>query len=99
MGSGNEAEDIVQEAWLRWQNYDRNTVVDPPAFLPRRPHACVSTLCSRRVRRRETYIGPWLPEPVVGAIRPGRQVPRINRSGDDVVTEELYTTVYVDAAC
>ena len=59
---------------------------------------CINALQSARARR-ETYIGPWLPEPVVGAIRPGHQVTRINRSGDEVVTEELYTTVYVDAAC
>lgn len=63
LGSRTEAEDIVQEAWLRWQNYDRNTVVDPPAFLPRRPRACVSMLCSRRVRGAKPTSAHGFPSP------------------------------------
>jgi RNA polymerase sigma-70 factor, ECF subfamily len=64
LGSRTEAEDIVQEAWLRWQNYDRSTVADPPAFLATTiTRLCINALQSARVRR-ETYIGPWLPEPV-----------------------------------
>ena len=64
LGSRTEAEDIVQEAWLRWQNYDRSTVVDPAAFLATTTtRLCLNALQSARARR-ETYIGPWLPEPV-----------------------------------
>jgi len=64
LGSPMDAEDIVQEVWLRWQAYDRATVRDPPAFL-----ATVATRLSinatRSARaRREKYVGPWLPEPV-----------------------------------
>jgi RNA polymerase sigma-70 factor (ECF subfamily) len=59
-----EAEDIVQETWLRWQNYDHSKVVDPAAFLATTTtRLCINALQSARARR-ETYIGPWLPEPV-----------------------------------
>jgi RNA polymerase sigma-70 factor (ECF subfamily) len=64
LGSRAEAEDIVQETWLRWQNYDHSTVLDPAAFLATTTtRLCLNALQSARARR-ETYIGPWLPEPV-----------------------------------
>jgi RNA polymerase sigma-70 factor (ECF subfamily) len=64
LGSRTEAEDIVQETWLRWQNYDHSTVLDPAAFLATTTtRLCLNALQSARARR-ETYIGPWLPEPV-----------------------------------
>ncbi|GAB3403669.1 sigma-70 family RNA polymerase sigma factor family protein [Flindersiella endophytica] len=64
LGSATEAEDLLQDAWLRWQSYDRGTVDDPAAFLATTvTRLAINTLQSARVRR-ETYIGPWLPEPV-----------------------------------
>ena len=64
LGSATEAEDLVQEVWLRWQMYDRAAVVNPAAFLAATTtRLAINTLQSARVRR-ETYIGPWLPEPV-----------------------------------
>jgi RNA polymerase sigma-70 factor (ECF subfamily) len=64
LSSATEAEDLVQEAWLRWQRYDRSTVVSPAAFLATTTtRLAIKALQSARVRR-ETYIGPWLPEPV-----------------------------------
>jgi RNA polymerase sigma-70 factor (ECF subfamily) len=64
LGSATEAEDIVQEAWLRWQGTDRSVVQDPPAFLATATtRLAINALQSARARR-ETYIGPWLPEPV-----------------------------------
>ena len=64
LGSASEAEDIVQEAWLRWQGTDRTVVRDPPAFLATATtRLAINALQSARSRR-ETYIGPWLPEPV-----------------------------------
>jgi RNA polymerase sigma-70 factor (TIGR02957 family) len=64
LGSASEAEDIVQEAWLRWQGTDRSVVEDPPAFLATiTTRLAINELQSARARR-ETYIGPWLPEPV-----------------------------------
>ncbi len=65
LGSIGDAEDVVQEAWLRWGRIDTATVADPGAFLVR----TVSRLAIDRMRRvaarRETYVGPWLPEPVL----------------------------------
>lgn len=59
-----DAEDIVQEAWIRWQNTDRSKVQEPVAFLTTIvTRLSINVLQSSRVRR-ETYIGPWLPEPV-----------------------------------
>jgi RNA polymerase sigma-70 factor (ECF subfamily) len=62
LGSATEAEDLVQEVWLRWQLCDRAAVVNPPAFLATTmTRLAVNALRLARVRR-ETYIGPWLPE-------------------------------------
>jgi RNA polymerase sigma-70 factor (ECF subfamily) len=64
LGSAVEAEDVVQEAWLRWQNTDRSVVVNPVGFLSSATtRLAINVAQSARVRR-ETYIGPWLPEPV-----------------------------------
>jgi len=64
LGSVAEAEDIVQEAWLRWQQTDRTVVHNPPGFLTTvATRLALNTAGSARVRREE-YVGPWLPEPV-----------------------------------
>ncbi|WP_310742125.1 RNA polymerase sigma-70 factor [Microbispora sp. H13382] len=64
LGSSAEAEDLLQDVWLRWQAYDRGIVADPGAFLATvTTRLAINTLQSARVRR-ETYVGPWLPEPV-----------------------------------
>ncbi len=64
LGSASEAEDIVQDTWLRWQGTDRSIVQDPPAFLATATtRLAINALQSARARR-ETYVGPWLPEPV-----------------------------------
>ena len=64
LGSAAEAEDIVQDAWLRWQGTDRSVVQDPPAFLATATTRLAMTFAQSAHSRRETYIGPWLPEPV-----------------------------------
>jgi RNA polymerase sigma-70 factor (ECF subfamily) len=65
LGSVADAEDVVQDAWLRWQGTDRAAVAEPEAFLRRIvTRLCLDVLKSAR-RSRETYIGPWLPDPVV----------------------------------
>ncbi|HEX2352811.1 MAG: sigma-70 family RNA polymerase sigma factor [Hyphomicrobiales bacterium] len=65
LGSVADAEDVVQEAFLRWIDADRQAVREPEAFLRRVvTRLCLDQLKSAR-HRRETYIGPWLPEPVV----------------------------------
>src|SRR4051794_16529256 len=64
LGSTVEAEDILQETWLRWQNTDRTKVVEPTAFLTTiTTRLAINFAQSARVRR-ESYVGPWLPEPV-----------------------------------
>ncbi|MER7693272.1 RNA polymerase sigma-70 factor [Streptomyces sp. NPDC097610] len=64
LGSVAEAEDVVQEVWLRWQKTDRSVVVSPLAFLSSATtRLAINVMQSARVRR-ETYIGPWLPEPI-----------------------------------
>jgi RNA polymerase sigma-70 factor (ECF subfamily) len=64
LGSVAEAEDVVQEVWLRWQTTDRSVVTNPPAFLSKiTTHLAINVAQSAR-KRRETYVGPWLPEPV-----------------------------------
>ncbi|MEV0659808.1 RNA polymerase sigma-70 factor [Actinomadura luteofluorescens] len=64
LGSATEAEDLVQDVWLRWQTYDRAAVADPAAFLATTiTRLAINVLRSARVRR-ESYVGPWLPEPV-----------------------------------
>jgi len=64
LGSAAEAEDIVQDAWLRWQGTDQSAVVDPPAFLATATTRLAITFAQSARSRHETYIGPWLPEPI-----------------------------------
>ena len=64
LGSATEAEDLVQDVWLRWQTSDRTTVLNPAAYLATAiTRLAINATQSARARR-ETYIGPWLPEPV-----------------------------------
>ncbi|MFD0523300.1 sigma-70 family RNA polymerase sigma factor [Paractinoplanes durhamensis] len=64
LSSATEAEDLVQDVWLRWQTTDRSRVENPGAFLATTTtRLAINELQSAR-KRRETYIGPWLPEPV-----------------------------------
>lgn len=65
LGSVAEAEDIVQDAYLRWHGTDRAQVENAGAFLSKTvTRLCLDHLKSARVKR-ETYIGPWLPEPMI----------------------------------
>lgn len=65
LGSVADAEDVVQEAFIRWMDADREAVREPAAFLRRTvTRLCLDQLKSAH-RRREVYVGPWLPEPVV----------------------------------
>ncbi len=65
LGRWSEAQDIVQDAWLRWQSSDPTTIQTPAAWLT----TVTVRLCLDRIRRtkasREVYVGPWLPEPVL----------------------------------
>jgi RNA polymerase sigma-70 factor (ECF subfamily) len=64
LGSAADAEDVVQDSWLRWSQVDRDEVRDPRAYLVRVvTRQALNRLRTLR-RRREQYVGPWLPEPV-----------------------------------
>ncbi|WP_100445379.1 RNA polymerase sigma-70 factor [Glycomyces xiaoerkulensis] len=65
LGSASEAEDAVQETFLRWQAADRERIESPEAWLTKvLTNLCLNQLTSARARR-ETYVGQWLPEPVL----------------------------------
>ena len=64
LGSASDAEDVVQEAWLRWANVDRSTVRDPRAYLVRIVTRQALNRLRAVARRREDYVGEWLPEPL-----------------------------------
>jgi RNA polymerase sigma-70 factor (ECF subfamily) len=71
LGSVGDAEDVVQEAWLKWHRVDHSQVMDARAYLVRVVTNAAVDLLRHASRQRETYVGPWLPEPVL--------------SGDDAV--------------
>lgn len=81
LGSFSEAEDVVQDAWLKWEQV-AGGVDSPAAYLTR----VVTRLCLDRLKsaraRRETYIGPWLPDPLVGSADP-----------DEVVADDITVTL------
>jgi RNA polymerase sigma-70 factor (ECF subfamily) len=64
LGSAFEAEDVVQETWIRWHLCDQSIVRDPAAFLATTATRLAINVLNSARSRRETYIGPWLPSPV-----------------------------------
>ena len=74
LGSRADAEDLVQEAYVRWHEVDQETVANPEAWLV----ATTSRLAIDRLRRlkteREAYVGQWLPEPIVTHEPPDRHL-------------------------
>ncbi|MFG1863476.1 sigma-70 family RNA polymerase sigma factor [Microbispora bryophytorum] len=65
-----EAEDVVQETWLRWARADRSIVVDPPAFLALTTTRLALNVAQSARRRRETTAGAWLPETADRSVGP-----------------------------
>jgi RNA polymerase sigma-70 factor (TIGR02957 family) len=64
LGSAADAEDVVQETWLRWRDVDRSQVRDPRAYLVRITTRQALNQLRTQARRRESYLGTWLPEPL-----------------------------------
>ena len=64
LGSAADAEDVVQETWLRWADVDRAEVRDPRAYLVRIVTRQALNRLRTLARRREEYVGEWLPEPL-----------------------------------
>jgi RNA polymerase sigma-70 factor (TIGR02957 family) len=65
LGSAADAEDVVQETWLRWADVDRSAVHDPRAYLVRIVTRQSLNRLRTLARRREDYVGEWLPEPLL----------------------------------
>ncbi|MEV4222963.1 RNA polymerase sigma factor SigJ [Nonomuraea sp. NPDC049725] len=74
LGTVADADDAVQETWLRWRQADRQAVSDARAYLTTAvSRVCYDLLTSARARR-ESYVGEWLPEPVVAELGPEDRV-------------------------
>ncbi|RRS01319.1 RNA polymerase sigma-70 factor [Glycomyces terrestris] len=67
LGSAADAEDVLQETWLRWVEVDLDRVRDPRAYLVRITTRQALNRLRAMQRRKEAYVGPWLPEPVLTA--------------------------------
>lgn len=83
LGSFSEAEDVVQDSWFRWEQVEGG-IDSPAAYLTR----VVTRLCLDRLKsarsRRETYIGPWLPDPLVGSTDP-----------DEMIADDITVTLMI----
>jgi RNA polymerase sigma factor (sigma-70 family) len=67
LGRWSDAEDVVQDAWLRWSTVDLGQVDSPEGYLVRVTTRLAIDRLRSAVSRRETYVGPWLPEPILTA--------------------------------
>ncbi|MCB0976981.1 MAG: sigma-70 family RNA polymerase sigma factor [Acidimicrobiales bacterium] len=67
-GSVADAQDVAQDAWIRWSSADRSDVADPEGYLVRVTTRLSLDRLKAASRRRETYVGPYLPEPVVSQV-------------------------------
>src|SRR5262245_19714507 len=76
LGSAAEAEDIVQDVWVRWQTADRSRVRDASAFLVTTAKRLAINVMQSARSRRETHVGPWLPETVDTHADPGSGIDR-----------------------
>ncbi|WP_370962813.1 RNA polymerase sigma-70 factor [Amycolatopsis sp. cg9] len=70
LGSAVDAEDLLQDVWLRWQACDRSAVTNPAAYLATTTTRLAINATKTAYARHETYVGPWLPEPVDTAADP-----------------------------
>jgi RNA polymerase sigma-70 factor (ECF subfamily) len=68
LGSLADAEDVVQEAWLRWERADRGTIEQPAAWLTTVTSRLGLDRLRARQRDRAEYVGPWLPEPILAPV-------------------------------
>jgi RNA polymerase sigma-70 factor (ECF subfamily) len=94
LGSAVEAEDIVQDVWVRWQTADRSVVRDAAAFLVTTATRLAINVMQSARSRRETYVGSWLPEPVDTSADPRSEAERGQAlaSGVRVLLETLTPT-------
>ena len=82
LGSVADAEDVVQDTWLRWSAADRSEVTDPRAYLVQiTTRLALDRMGSARARR-ESYVGPWLPEPLLTGGAPVASAPQAPEPAD-----------------
>ena len=74
LGSVTDAEDAVQETYLRWSGVEHSEINDPRAFLVRVTTRLAIDRLRRARTRRESYVGPWLPEPILTRQDPSEEV-------------------------
>jgi RNA polymerase sigma-70 factor (ECF subfamily) len=86
LGNAAEAEEVVQDAWVRWQTTDRSVVRDAAAFLVTTTSRLAINVMQSAHRRRETYMAPSLPEPVDARADAGSGVERDEALGAAVLT-------------
>jgi len=86
LGSAADAEDVVQEAWLRWSNVDQLQIHNPRAYLVRAVTRLALNHMRTMSRRREEYVGEWLPEPLLT---------NDNITGDPELTEHVSIAMLV----
>ena len=80
LGDAAEADDVVQDAWTRWQGTNRDIVRDATAFLATTTRRLAFNVADSARARRETYVGPWVSERVDGGGDPERVAGRKARS-------------------
>jgi RNA polymerase sigma-70 factor (ECF subfamily) len=71
LGSAADAEDVVQDVWMRWQTTDRTSVRNTTAFLTTMTTRLAINVTQSARARREVSVGEWLPEPIDGSAHPG----------------------------
>jgi len=91
LGSAAEAEDVVQDVWLRWQTTDRSVVRDAEAFLATAATRLAINVLQSARSRRETHVESWAPEPVDASVDPGLGAERRQalESGVQLLLERL----------
>jgi RNA polymerase sigma-70 factor, ECF subfamily len=97
LGRAMDAEDVVQDAWLRWRDVDHGSIVDVRAYLVKVTTRLAIDRLRSAQRQRETYVGPWLPEPILtgrslaGASHVGASLTSAGLTGPDVADEVVLT--------
>ena len=87
LGAATEADDVLQDGYLRWAEVDLSTVQDTKSYLAKLVTRQALNALRAQSRRREEYVGPWLPEPVL--------VDATDASSDDVLAESVSMAMMV----
>ncbi len=85
-GTPDDADDVVQDVWLRWQRTDRTAVDNPAAWLTTVTTRVALDRLTSATARREQYVGPWLPEPLAGTAEDAATDPAERAAAADSLT-------------